>query len=89
MEQFVPQELHSEERIHRGAEEYEKWKRQPHKLTTAPMPMFPSFSGEEVEKIRSEVEPGKKGGAGRWGFEVWFYFSYPTLFLLVINYFFH
>lgn len=44
LEQFVPQELHLEERIHRGArEECEEWKRQPHKLTTAPIPHVSFF----------------------------------------------
>ena len=31
--------------------------------------------GEEVEKIRSKVEPGKKGGVGGRCFKIWFYFS--------------
>jgi len=34
-------------------------------LTTAPIPHPPApLRGEEVEKIRSEAEPGKKGGVG-------------------------
>ena len=31
--------------------------------------------GEEVEKTRSKVKPGKKGGVGGRCFKIWFYFS--------------
>ena len=43
--------------------------------TPIPLPAVP-LGREEVEKIRSKVKPGKKGGVGgRCVFKIWFYFS--------------
>ena len=55
-------------------------------LTQTPIPRPPApLGGEEVEKIRSKVKPGKKGGVGG----RWFYFCfishYPTLLQLIDN----
>ena len=45
-------------------------------LTQTPIPRPPApLGGEEVEKIRSKVKPGKKGGVGGRCFKIWFYFS--------------
>ena len=45
-------------------------------LTQTPIPHPPApLGGEEVEKIRSKVKPGKKGGVGGRCFNIWFYFS--------------
>ena len=45
-------------------------------LTQTPLPRPPALlGGEEVEKIRSKVKPGKKGGVGARCFKIWFYFS--------------
>ena len=47
-------------------------------LTTTLIPHPPVLiSGEEVEKIRSEVVPRKKGGVGGRCFKIRFYFSLP------------
>jgi len=45
-------------------------------LTVNPIPHSPALlRGEELQKMRNEVEPGKKGGVGERCFKIWFYFS--------------
>lgn len=47
-------------------------------LTTSPIPVTPALLVKgEVEKIRNEVEPGKKGGVEGWCFKGWVHFLLP------------